>query len=234
MTTIETIEFVIFLLAMSFYIWHILADKNFIPSPIGFGIWLLADTVNLFTYLDFSRFWVGPVIMVLAALSTVIIGIIRTVNTKVKKKYKLAVLDWLAIIISISSLIFWMATDNAMLSNMAIQLVLAMGFIPVIKELIAEKKIEPLLSWGFFALGFLIVFIHTLNHYEYWEELIYSTVGVIGDLVILILSGYNKVIKSISWWIRLLFKMRLLVSFFLIIYGKIISSPTWWIFFYIV
>lgn len=198
MKTIEIIEFIVFLLAMSFYIWHILADKNFIPSPIGFGIWLLADTVNLFTYLDFSKFWVAPVTMVLVALTIVIIAVIRTVKATNKGIYKLGIIDWFAIIISISSLIFWMATDNAMLSNMAIQVVLAMGFIPVIKELIVEKKIEPLLSWGLVALGFLIVFIHTLNYYEHWEELIYPTVTVIGDLVILILSGYNKVIKSIS------------------------------------
>ena len=215
MTTIEIIEFVVFLLAMSFYIWHMISDKKFIPSPLGFGIWLLADAAHLFTYLDFSEFWVGPVIMVLAALTAVIIGVIRTISTETKGNYKLGALDWLAITISSFSLIFWITTDNAILSNLTIQIVLAMGFLPIIKELIVEKKVEPLLSWGLFALGFLIVFIHTLNYYEHWEELIYPTVGVIGDFTVLTLSGYNKIIKSISWLKQIYFRNVLILRAFL-------------------
>lgn len=198
MNSFEIAEFIVFLCASILYIYHLTNNKYFIPNPLGFGIWLLADAANLFTYLDFSKFWVGPVIMVLGVLIVVVIGIVRTVISKNKISYKLAILDWFTIILVTSSIVFWIITNNAVLSNLAIQIVLAMGFIPIIKELIVEKKIEPLLPWTLFSIGFLIVLIHTLNYYERWEELFYPVIGLFGDLTVLILSGYNKVIESIS------------------------------------
>ncbi len=177
----KTIEFILFVAAMFFYIRHMVVT-NFIPHPIAFGIWLISDTINFFTYTDFSTFWVGPAIMPLGALTVVIIGIVKREKTG---KLSLKLLDWICIGICVLSLIVWTVTKNAMWSNMIIQIIIALGFVPIIGN-IFKMKAEPIFPWLLFTVGWVVTCIETISGYQSLLELIYPVInGLLGCGIVL-------------------------------------------------
>jgi len=201
----KTVEFVLFVGAMVFYVRHLILDKNFVPNPVSFGIWWIVDIINCITYLDFSKHWVGPVIMPLGATIIVIIGIIRKA-----KVGKLNWIEWSSIVVCFISLLIYLFTGDSLVSNIIIQVILFVGFIPMVVKLIKEEEYyEPILPWLLFVIGWSFTTAITLrDHNSIAEifsstksivELIYPVInGVLGCAVVLLLSVYNRVINSIS------------------------------------
>jgi len=182
MNTIEIIILVVFTIAMFFYIRHLLVT-TFTPHPIAFGIWFVADFINFLTYTNFSRFWIAPAIMPLGAAIILAIGIVRR-----KKSHReiLKISDWVCILLVIISLLIWAITQNAVWSNLIIQIIIALGFVPIFDNVMHEKP-EPLLPWFIFIIGWIITCIYTLIGYESIVELVYPFVnGLLGCLVIFI------------------------------------------------
>ena len=177
----KTVEFFLFVGAMVFYIRHLMLT-NFIPHPIAFGIWLMADTINYFTYTDFSGFWVGPAIMPLGALTVVIIGIVKRKKTE---RHRFKLLDWVCIGICAMSLLVWAITQNAIWSNMIIQIIIALGFVPIIGNLFKKQR-EPLFPWFLFAVGWIVTCVDTYLGYKSLLEFVYPIVnGLLGCVIVL-------------------------------------------------
>lgn len=192
MKTIEIIEFVLFFVASILYIVYIIKNKEFIPNLLAFGIWLAADIVNL-TYLDFSEFWIAPVLMVICASIIFTIALIR--NKKSKQKINLGNLNWrqfATIVILIISILIWIFSKDIVVINLCVQIALDMGFIPIIEDLLIHKKQEPLSFWFIFLLGFTVLLFHTSIEYQKWEELVYPIMGFVGELIIVFLIIYNN------------------------------------------
>jgi hypothetical protein len=183
-----TLEFVIFLIAMGWYIRHIIKNEEFTPNPVTFGIWLVVDYVNLLTYLKISDHWEGPVIMACGATVIFILSLKRSAKEKIKLKN----FDWFCIIASLVSLTMYFLTGNAVNSNLLIQIVLVLGFLPLIRLIYKCGNNEPLWAWGLFAIGWAIVSIKTFNHpdtYKEWVECTYPFVqGFLGCSIVWILS----------------------------------------------
>ncbi|MEI6119180.1 MAG: hypothetical protein WCP92_08525 [bacterium] len=182
MKPIEIIIFVVFIIAMFFYLRHLLVT-DFTPHPIAFGIWFVADLINFLTYIDFSKFWIAPAIMPLGAAIIVVIGIIKRKKNH-REKFKRN--DLICIVLVIISLLIWALTRNAIWSNMIIQIIIALGFVPIIDNILHEKP-EPLFPWFLFIIGWTITCIYTFIGYESVVELIYPFVnGLFGCIVIFI------------------------------------------------
>lgn len=182
MNTTQIIIIIVFTLAMIFYVLHLLITK-FTPHLIAFGIWFVADFVNLLTYIKFSKFWIAPAIMSLGSAIILTIGIIKR-----KKSHReiLKTSDLVCIFLVIISLLIWAITRNAVWSNMIIQIIIALGFVPIFDNVI-HKKPEPLFPWFLFLIGWIITCIYTLIGYESIVELIYPFVnGLLGCLIIFI------------------------------------------------
>jgi hypothetical protein len=184
----KTLEFVVFLTAMVLYIRHIIKNEEFTPNPVTFGIWLVVNSINVLTYLKISEYWQGPVIM--ACGTTVIFGLSLKRNTKVK--VKLSTLDWFSIIAAIGSLGIYFITGDPVNSNLIIQIILVLGFLPLIKIIFIKGNNEPLWAWFLFASGWAIVTLKTYNDpntYKEWVEFTYPLVqGCIGSSIVWILS----------------------------------------------
>lgn len=192
MKTIEIIEFGLFFVASILYIVYIIKNKKFTPNALAFGIWLAADIVNL-TYLDFSEFWIAPVLMVICASIIFTIALIR--NKKSEQKLNVRDLNWRqfsTIGIVFASILIWIFSKDSIVANLCVQAALAMGFIPIIEDLFIHKKQEPLSFWFIFLLGFIVLLFHTSIEYQRWEELVYPIVGFVGELIIVSLIIYNN------------------------------------------
>lgn len=182
MKPIDIVILIIFTVAMFFYIRHLLVT-TFIPHPIAFGIWFVADFINFLTYTNFSRFWIAPAIMPLGAAIILVIGIVRRKKSH-RETFKRN--DWICIVLGVISLLIWAITRNAIWSNMIIQIIIALGFVPLIDNIL-KKKPEPLFPWFLFIIGWIITCVYTLIGYESIVELVYPFVnGLFGCLIIFI------------------------------------------------
>jgi hypothetical protein len=182
MRNIEIVETVIFLIGMILYIRYFIVTDS-IPHPVAFGIWLIADVINFITYVGFSKFWIAPALMPLTALIIVIIGIVKIKQTH---REQLKTLDWVCIGIGIISLFVWVITQNALWSNMIIQIMMALGFVPIIGNLF-NKKGEPLFPWFVFIVGWIITCVDVSMGCVSFFELIYPLInGLLGSSIIFI------------------------------------------------
>ena len=181
MSDMKSLEFIFFLAALVFYVRHLFISK-FTPHPLAFAIWLTADVINFFTYTDFSKFWIGPALMPLGAGTVVIIAIIRRKQAE-RKPFKLA--DWICVGIAVASLLVWAITRNAIWANMFVQVLLVLGFVPIIGNILANKP-EPLLPWFFFILGFTVTCVDTLMGYENRLELVYPIANLFCSLLVFV------------------------------------------------
>ncbi len=176
-------------------------NSKFTPHPVAFGIWLVADVVNYITYVSFSKYWIGPLIMPVGAATVVLWGTIKLIIAKHKKtkteKIEFGFTDWFAIVVSVISLGVYFITGNGKLSNIMIQVIVFMGFVPLVVNLIKSKRTnEPTLSWILFCVGWLITCIDTMMGYKSLIELIYPVInGLIGCLIVLGIIIYNKKLK---------------------------------------
>lgn len=198
MSFLGKIEFVFFVGAMFFYIRHMILNSEFTPHPVTFGIWLIADVINYITYVSFSEYWIGPLIMPVGAAIVVLWGTIKLIIAKYRKtetqKIEFGFIDWFAIGVSIVSLGVYFITGNGKISNIMIQIIIFMGFVPLLSNLIKSKRVdEPALPWILFCVGWLITSVDTIMGYKSLIELIYPLInGLIGCLAVLAMIIYNK------------------------------------------
>lgn len=199
MKTLEIIAFLFFFSASLYYIGYIIRDKNFIPNILAFGIWLIADIMNLVTYVRFSDLWVAPVLMIFCALSILIIAIIKYQKSQNKQGINnLDIIDIITIVILFISVFVWKISGDPVTTNLSIQLALGLGFIPVIKALVQEQREEPLWFWGLFLIGFIITLFDTAVRYQRWEELVFPLVGFIGEVIVVSLIAHNYIKKDLN------------------------------------
>lgn len=198
LSSLGKIELITLVGAMLLYVIQAITHPEFTPHPITFGIWLIADVVNYFTYKSFSIYMIGPTIMMLGASIVVSWGTIKLIKSKIKneknEKIKLGFPDLFAIFITLISLFIFFSTGNGKISNLMIQIILFIGFIPIILNLIKSKRTdEPLFSWILFIIGWGFTCVDTMIGYKDIIELIYPLInGFLGCSIVLIISIYNK------------------------------------------
>jgi len=180
----KTAEFIILVASVCFYIRHVLVTK-FVPSPVAFAIWLVADVINFFTYTIFSPYWVAPAIMPCSALAIVIIGIVKS---KKSDRKSLTIIDWVCIGICVASLLVWILS-NAIWSNMVIQVIIALGFIPMMGNLF-KKKTEPLFPWLLMVIGYTVTMVDTTMGCKNPVELVYPGISLLGSIIIFLGSWF--------------------------------------------
>jgi hypothetical protein len=145
----KQVEFIVFLSAMIMYIRHIILHKEFTPNPVSFGIWLLVDIANAITYLNFSSHWIAPIIMLGGAITIFSLSAYRSKRQKIQLK----TFDWICIVASVASLCIYGITGKSQDVNVIIQIILVIGFLPMIKHLLKTKSSEP------YCLGHYLVLV---------------------------------------------------------------------------
>jgi len=197
-TYLTEIELIVFVSAIFFYIRHMVIHPHFTPHPVTFGIWLISDIANYLTYISFSKYWLGALIMPLGTAIIVVWGIVKLLHAKYKrlktKKLILAWTDYVSVIISIVGLLIYFTTGNGKLSNIMIQVIIFMGYVSLVGNLIESKRVdEPILVWTLYCIGWSMVSITTIIGFTSWVELVFPVInGLIGCAAILVITIRNK------------------------------------------
>ena len=89
---------------------------------------------------------------------------------------------------------FYFMTGESENANIIVQIILVIGFFPIIKNLLTTKSFEPLAPWALFSIGWLLTTIHTYIYPHTLVELTYPLIqGFIGCTSVFIFSCRNYV-----------------------------------------
>ena len=176
------------LVATVIYINQIVKNKS-TPNPSSWVIWLVVNVVNLVTYffLVDKSVWVT-----LASLtSTTVVSIIFLLSLIKGKFTKISRIDTISLVMAIGIGFLWKTTDNALVSNVALQIIFFISFFPTINGLVTKVARESPIPWflGSFAYVLQIIII-LLNPVTLWA-LIFPLIQIIGQGTIALIS-YSK------------------------------------------
>lgn len=114
---------------------------------------------------------------------------------------------------------------------MIVQIIIALGFVPVIHNLFKNKP-EPLLSWLFFILGWIVTSIDMFLGYTNILEFVYPVMSLLGSVIILV--GSWILLRKRTLWYLIIMECILLGlsnSFFKkspLVGGHIFAYQTFW------
>ena len=167
------------------------ADHQSTPNPAAWIIWLVIDSMNCVNYfLIVGNVWQSLVSFV--ATGAIIATFIYSI-----KNGKFSPLGWVeitAIVLAAITAIFWKTTGDIRLTNIFLQLILAISFWPIIQGIISGKVHEKPLPWllGVLAYVWGVDAIIVKENYD-WVALAYPIVsGVLGNGTVALLAFINN------------------------------------------
>jgi hypothetical protein len=197
LSSLQKLQFPIFVAALATYIGHIIRDKDFVPNPLAFGIWLLGDTVSFLTYIRISELWLAPAIMPTGALIVFVYSLLRSSKEKKKENENhggfMPPDQIVALVLALIALALWAWSDMDIVANMAIQVSLAIGFYFIIASILEKKSSnEPVISWWLFLIGWSVATYETALLYKTNWEFVLPLVNGGGALLILLITYYYQ------------------------------------------
>ena len=176
------------LVATVIYINQIVKNKS-TPNPSSWIIWLIVNVVNLVTYffLVDKSIWVT-----LASLtSTTVVAVIFLLSLLNGKFTKLSRVDIASLVIAIGIGILWKTTGNAVISNIALQIIFIISFLPTINGLLTKSAKESPTPWLLGSSAYVLqIIIIMLNPVTLWA-LIFPLIQIVGQGSIALIS-YSK------------------------------------------
>ena len=131
--------------AYGFYFKQILAGQS-TPNPASWGIWLTAGVLNAITYFAVTEGNIWQSMIVLAvAFST---GLIFVYSLFRGKFTRVSTVEIIALVLALAIGIFWQLTSDDRLSNLFLQGVYIISFIPTIIGIASGKARENHVSWS--------------------------------------------------------------------------------------
>lgn len=134
------------------------------PNAGTWIIWSLIMTINTFTYLQVVK---GEYLKVAIVFVSFISITLVTFYAIFKNKFaKLSRLDLLLLILAIIIGVVWQITDNAILANILIQLVLIISFLPTAIGLLQDRLKEKHLPWTLALIAYVLQTISLTFNYD--------------------------------------------------------------------
>ncbi len=185
------------LLASYLYLLSLIKESNilnnkFKPNAISWAIWFLADSLNLYTYFTLVKGdMLEMIFLIICTLETLVV-LSFLIHKRIASKPEIYEIILIFFIISIIP--FQLITAETRISNLVLQLVYVVGFIPIILGIIQKRNNEiNYYAWGLAALGALFsVFILLSNFHGDLLSFISPVVILIGDSIVFVLILKNK------------------------------------------
>ncbi len=116
-----------------------------VPNPATWFIWALATTMNAFTYFLVLRGdWLKSSFSFVVAVGLCSVFVYSLVRGKFAA---LGRVDALTLVLCVGIGVFWQLSKNAVLSNLALQVILLVSFIPTIIGLLRGRLREKIWPW---------------------------------------------------------------------------------------
>jgi hypothetical protein len=178
------------LLAYGIYFKQILKGQSK-PNPSTWGIWLLAGLINTITHFAITEDIWQSLITFAATFSLLIIFGYSLLKGKFSKVSRIEVVTFfLAIVIAI----FWQITSNERISNLILQSIYVLSFVPTVNGLVVKKVKEHYFAWVIASVSYVFALISLLGAAQSdWIAYINILIGILGNgLVALIIIRINK------------------------------------------
>ncbi len=195
-------EIIIIGLAVLTYFYYMWRNKLFRPNPVAFGIWTLVRVASVITYKDISDYWIVPLEMLILNIVTVWVAIKRAPR---RRRVKLTGQQIACILLAAGALSCkYIPEVPKVVNNLAAQVAMAIGFIPLIQAALHKRHEEPVIPWLLWVVGYgmmsydVFQLFYTLPspwylQYEQIANFSYPFIlGVIFDGIVLVLSVRNK------------------------------------------
>lgn len=187
-----------FITTVVVYFWQVKKGWS-TPHIATWIVWLFATGLNLPTY--FQMLQKGEKHKALPAL-VVFLGIVVIFTyTFIKKKWgKMGVVGIICLPVMLGILIFWLVTKNPFASNMAIQVVTGISFIPIVFGVLRKDSVRDNLderelkecpyAWYFGTLGYMLLFIALFFDWQGWKVMIYPMVNGAGNGTVMVIVHF--------------------------------------------
>ena len=180
------------LIAYGFYFKQAVRGQS-TPNPSTWLIWFIAGIINTFTYFSVVDGNVWQSLFVIAVTFSVFIILIYALS-----KGKFAKIRSLEIIIFLLALgigIFWQITANDRISNLLLQGIYVISYIPTVIGLVRRTAKEHYASWLTVVISYSFATLALLaNHPEDWIAFVSPIVnGILGNGLIVLLIFSKKI-----------------------------------------
>ena len=186
---------VIAVVAYGFYFRQILKSQS-TPNPSSWGIWSLAGLINAFTYFSVTGKDIWQSLIVMAVLLSTLTIFIYSFS---KGKFtKISSIEIVVFILAIVIGIFWHITSDDRLSNLFLQGIYVISYVPTIFGVLRGSAKENLTSWTiiFMAYVFSTLSIIYGNHAD-WVAFVNPLVnGLLGTGFVISAIVYKSSFKS--------------------------------------
>ena len=162
------------------------------PNPSTWAIWLLVGIINSITYFSITNNNLWQSFIVIAVTFSVFIVFIYSLF---KGKFsRISKIEIIVFILAIAILIFWQMTSNDRVSNLLLQAVYVVSYVPTVSGIIKGTGKEHYVAWiaAFIAYLFSTISIGFDPQVD-WVAFVHPIVnGLLGNGVIVGLTLYKK------------------------------------------
>jgi len=173
------------LVATGIYLTQIIKNKS-TPNPSTWMIWVSINTINTATYFAVvdKNIWIA-----LASLISAVVAVLIFSTSLFKGKFtNLNRIDVVSLVVAIGVGLFWKVSSNAVVSNVALQTVFVISFLPTINGLFIKAARERPVPWVLGTIAYVLqIFIVLLNPVSLWA-LTFPLVQIIGQGIIALLA----------------------------------------------
>jgi hypothetical protein len=165
------------------------------PNPVTWLIWLSVMTINVFTYFTV----VGGDVMktLVAALAAPFLFLIFTYSLFRGKFTRLSRMDIVCLLLAIAVGVFWRTTGDDITTNIMLQLIILISFIPTISGLLRGKAREKPLPWNVAVVTYAFLALSILTDPDpakrNWVAFMYPVLnGILGNGIVAILAHMQR------------------------------------------
>ena len=167
-------------------------DSKSILNPATWLIWSAINVGNLISYLILSDYTLYKISLSLVV--TFFVCAITLYGFSKGKTSKISPFDWIILIGFMLILPYWFISKSAENSNVLIQILFGLSYLPTIRGLTTGTIKETALPWYLAFVSYLLLLTSLLLNYSgVWQELVYPIVnGLLGNLSIAIIATIQK------------------------------------------
>ncbi len=150
------------LLAYAFYLKQAIKGQS-TPNPSSWAIWFLAGIINTFTYFSVVNGNIWQSLFVVAITFSILIVLVYSLF---KGKFtKITNLEVVIFLMAIAIGIFWQITSNDRISNLLLQSIYVISYIPTIIGITSGRAKENYNSWLIAVIAYFFTTLSLITNY---------------------------------------------------------------------
>lgn len=149
---------------------HVQRKRTTTPNIAAWAVWASITILNVTSYWKMSDDWETSIMPLIGSIGCVCTFVLALVSGRFKK---LESYDTSAFVIGILAALAWWWFHSASFANVLLQGAVAVGFIPMYRDLWKKPSLERWPAWAMWAVSFLLGFVAVWLRDKPWQEYVY-------------------------------------------------------------